>query len=216
MQQVIIIHYNITRSYQVFNRGKLAMDVKKYNGSDSVINEMIDDYNTRLQKLSQDPTISETDKYQYAHAKDGGNFACAYYKINNEAKMYIAHSGFNNENKFKYLEIFKDKYTLGYRPKLIGRTNTFRTITLNNICSEDSEKWDRWDDTESKILEQIAFEVKEEFQHDIVLWTKRYPCPSCRCVIIEFEKKYKVNVTVYYKNRHENNPCDKGGGCNDN
>ncbi|MGN7396648.1 deaminase domain-containing protein [Peribacillus frigoritolerans] len=112
------------------------------------------------------------------------------------------------------LEIFKDKYTIGYRPELKGRTNAFITKVYNEVCSEHSEKWNRWDDRESKILEQIAFEQKEEFKHNIVLWTKRYPCPSCRCVIIEFEKKYRVNVNVYYE--YNNNPCDKGGVCDDN
>ncbi|WP_044339363.1 deaminase domain-containing protein [Rossellomorea aquimaris] len=192
------------------------MNVQEYNQNDLVINEIINEYNLRLQKLSEDQNINEDDRFNYARAINGGNFACAYYITNNEAKKYIAHSGFNRKDKFKYLDIFKDKYIIGYRPELIGRTNAFKTKVLNDICSESSENWNRWDDTESKILEQISFENTEEFNHSIILWTKRYPCPSCRCVIIEFEKKYNVDITVYYEKRYNNNPCDKGGGCDDN
>ncbi|MGN7396649.1 hypothetical protein [Peribacillus frigoritolerans] len=77
------------------------MNILKYNKSDPIINHITNDYYKRLQDLCDDPTINEDDRFNYEAAKDGGNFACAYFKDNNDNKMYIAHSGFNNKNKFK-------------------------------------------------------------------------------------------------------------------
>jgi hypothetical protein len=191
------------------------LNIIKYDKSDVIINQITDDYYKTLRNLCNDPETSKTDKYYYQQAETGGNFACAYYKTNSSIKKYIAHSGFNNKDKFKYLNIFKSKYTIGFRPELIDRENIFKTKTYNEKCNSASEKWNRWDDTESKILEQIAFEQSEKFTETIILWTQRYPCPSCRCVIIDFEKKYGINIKVYYETRYFTNPCDKGDACDD-
>ncbi|MBK5502236.1 deaminase domain-containing protein [Peribacillus sp. TH14] len=155
------------------------MEINQYDNNDKIINDIIDDYNKRLLDLIENPDIQNKDKYYYEIAKKAGNFACAYYyETSGSVRKYIAYSGFNHSKKFKYLKFFEDKYTIGYRPELIGRKNIFNTKTYDNDCTKHSEKWDRWDDSESKILEQVAFENNKVFKNNIVLWTRRYPCPS--------------------------------------
>ncbi|MED3981274.1 deaminase domain-containing protein [Priestia megaterium] len=194
------------------------MNIKEYLINDSIIDAIIKDYEDTLGPLTKDKKISSKKRYNYNWALKGGNFACAYYTINNEAKKYIAHSAFNKPNELGLLNMFEDRYIIGYRPDLIERQNNFITQILDEECSDYSLKYSRSNDTESKIFEQIAHEFKinniqKDVIKDITIWTRRYPCPSCRCVIKSFEEKYNINVTIYYERKEDNNPCDEGVGC---
>ncbi|MEK4851981.1 deaminase domain-containing protein [Paenibacillus sp. FSL H7-0756] len=194
------------------------MILQKFSDAESSIylQNMINDTNTNLEGLIS--TSTSPNRANYRQIKKGGNIALAYFhdvKLN-AIRRFIAHSSFNDKQYFHLIQnIHGPTYTACFRPSLVNRTNQFQTSIYNSRCDQLSTAWQRWDDSESKILEEIyhantSYTVQN---NEIFLWTKLYPCPSCRCVIENFEKALGYTVKVYYNNRDLNNPCDKGDGC---
>lgn len=86
----------------------------------------------------------------------------------------------------------------------IGKA-TFKSIKVNKL-GKLGIGYDRVNDSEKKILEEINKEIESKILLDegnLVLYSKWEPCPSCYYVISQFCKKYpKINVEVKYNKRY--------------
>ncbi|WP_307802256.1 deaminase domain-containing protein [Bacillus arachidis] len=65
----------------------------------------------------------------------------------------------------------------------------------------DAPKYDRFHDTEAKILEDIASQIKDpNIFGKIDLYTELDACQSCSNIILEFRKKYpNIQLNIYTK-----------------
>ncbi|WIY63611.1 deaminase domain-containing protein [Bacillus arachidis] len=64
----------------------------------------------------------------------------------------------------------------------------------------DTAKFDRFYDTEAKILEDIASQIKDPNIFGIIdLYTELDACQSCSNIILEFRKHPNIQLSIYTK-----------------
>lgn len=183
--------------------------LKLTRNSDQELNSMLKVCKDRLKQLCDETEDDIIDGAIFQQMRDGGNLACAIlYKRGKCLKKYIAHSAINKKEDIKYLSSISSEYSVA----LLQDELHYRTRILNKTCSLDSSVWDRRVDTESKIIEQLILDFKKMPKGKLILWTKMYPCPSCRSVIMDFKDEYPgVDITIVYSYKNSQNPCCTGG-----
>jgi hypothetical protein len=128
------------------------------------------------------------------------NFAWAVAKIVGVKKTeYFAHSGIQDLDGLSSKAAKKIK-TISLKPKA-GQAK-FKVLCVNqNGAVEGYDCWLRNVDTEFKILEDMAAQLKDPAAAGTVrLYTELYPCPSCWNVMKQFLAAYtNVQMEVLYR-----------------
>lgn len=123
-----------------------------------------------------------------------GNYGVALYQVNNMEGILFAHS---------QVSIVTDSLAQSKEFVPIKEEKKFETLSVNRKQEINGENsFDREVDTESKLLEEIAFRIEHEKKPEgtVMLYTDRYPCISCEFVIKEFKEMFsEINICVYYK-----------------
>ncbi|HHL3303704.1 TPA: deaminase domain-containing protein [Bacillus cereus] len=95
-----------------------------------------------------------------------------------------------------YLHYAKEDNLFAPSCAILRKDKIFTTLELS---SKDSLlPYDRYVDTEAKLLEQIRF-LADTFKPTkgiVNLFTELHPCTSCKNVIDQFEKRYNGNITL--------------------
>ncbi len=116
-------------------------------------------------------------------------------------KEFFAHSSVQNSSDIS--SVVKDRIgKISYK----AENPIFKTKKVNSENVIDGiGAWDRSVDTESKILEDIAKQLKDhtDVTGKIKLYTDYKPCPSCQSVIEQFRKKHR-NIEVEVIHKYEN------------
>ncbi|WP_245617794.1 deaminase domain-containing protein [Carnobacterium gallinarum] len=112
-----------------------------------------------------------------------GNVAIADVQIDGLKNEYVAHSGIHSDSSKGYdladFSVTKDKKAL---------------------TSYVDDRFPRFNDTEAKILEDIASKIDFNTKGVIDLYTELPTCQSCTNLILEFRYKYpKVTLNIYTK-----------------
>ena len=123
--------------------------------------------------------------------KNKGNMAIADVNITGIRKEFIAHSKINNpmdkgadRGIFSMLKSEKDRIFKTYEPA---------SSTL------EGKKFDRYHDTEAKILENIASQIKDpNISGSINLYTEFNACQSCTNIIFEFRRMFpNIQLNIF-------------------
>ena len=123
--------------------------------------------------------------------KNKGNMAIADVNITGIRKEFIAHSKINNpmdkgadRGIFSMLKSEKDRIFKTYEPA---------SSTL------EGKKFDRYHDTEAKILEDIASQIKDpNISGSINLYTEFNACQSCTNIIFEFRRMFpNIQLNIF-------------------
>ncbi|CAH0281705.1 hypothetical protein SRABI80_03733 [Peribacillus frigoritolerans] len=183
------------------------------------INEMIGFCNKRLDELYNNYIDNVHERTQYLKIKKQGNLALAILYLHDKGikKKYIAHSKFNHKDSMHYISEVSDNFVPAHYFELLSREQEYPTKVLDRRCNQNSKIWDRNVDTESKIIEQVQSEYPRDTKGKLFIWTKRYPCPSCKCVIEDFKQDFKyIEIVILFSERDLSNPCESGEGCDNN
>ena len=113
-----------------------------------------------------------------------GNVATADVDIAGIKKEFYAHSKINS---------FEDKGSN------IAEFSYLKSESERNFSSYKIDRYPRYHDTEAKILEDIASQIKEpNISGTINLFTERPPCESCSNIIEEFKEKFpNIELNVF-------------------
>lgn len=121
-----------------------------------------------------------------------GNIGIAFVSISGLPKYFYAHSGYDGGSSGD--PVLREFSHLRTR-------RVFRTLCIPNKGDTKDMAYNRKVDTESKILEDIAWRIdyKRLVRGIIVLYTERKPCVSCYAVIKQFQSRFPlIQVSVYY------------------
>ena len=125
--------------------------------------------------------------------KKRGNMAVADVNIKGLPEEFVAHSKINSKldkgadvGNFSTLKPEGERIFKNYEP---------------SASSIDGTKFDRFHDTEAKILEDIASKIKDpNTSGSIDLFTELPACQSCSNIILEFRKKYpNIKLNIFTK-----------------
>ncbi|WP_429955336.1 deaminase domain-containing protein [Enterococcus sp. AZ192] len=125
--------------------------------------------------------------------KKRGNMAAADVNIKGLPEEFVAHSKINSKldkgadvGNFSTLKLEGERIFKNYEP---------------SASSIDGTKFDRFHDTEAKILEDIASKIKDSnASGSIDLYTELPACQSCSNIILEFRKKFpNIELNVFTK-----------------
>jgi len=113
-----------------------------------------------------------------------GNVATADVDIAGIKKEFYAHSKINS---------FEDKGSN------IAEFSYLKSESERNFSSYKIDRYPRYHDTEAKILEDVASQIKEpNISGTINLFTERPPCESCSNIIEEFKEKFpNIELNVF-------------------
>ncbi|KUP25785.1 deaminase domain-containing protein [Paenibacillus sp. DMB5] len=127
------------------------------------------------------------------HAKalaKSGNIAIAYYEIDGKNGYLYSHSQVN------YLTHPIAEYNLFV---LVKDNRKFSTLIVDSDGTI-GEGFNRFTDSEAKILEEIASTFSNGSSGSIELFTDNQTCSSCEYVIEQFEEMYpNIHINVYYE-----------------
>ncbi|WP_218923633.1 deaminase domain-containing protein, partial [Bacillus pseudomycoides] len=174
-----------------------------------VLNKSIQNAQDTLQKFeSSGGRVSETNKVKSFQnridnirnsmpnntLKKRGNMATADVKIPGLKDKFNAHSKINSKfdkgadvEEFSMLKPESERIFKSYEP---------------SASKPDATKFDKFHDTEAKILEDIASQIKNpNISGKIDLYTELPACQSCSNIILEFRKRYpNIHLNIHTKN----------------
>lgn len=121
---------------------------------------------------------------------NSGNVAVAFYDIDDKSGYLNSHSQVNYPtHKIADLGLFV----------LVKENRIFQTLIVDSDGTI-GEGFDRFTDSESKILEEIASKFPITASGSIQLFTDNQTCSSCEYVIQKFEEMYpNIDIEVYYE-----------------
>ena len=175
------------------NREKLTGPTENWKDYRAKEREAIEKAPLRRKAREFDNKIkSIRNKLPNSKLRNRGNMGMAEVKIQGIKQQFIAHSKINNiDDKGYHVEDFS----------LLKEENDRIFTQYKKISSwEGGELYDRFVDTEAKILEHIGSLITSDSEGSIILYTEKPPCQSCSSIISEFREKFpKIKLTVIHK-----------------
>lgn len=85
---------------------------------------------------------------------------------------------------------------------LVDKANVVRTRITDSIKNYVVDDFPRYNDTEAKILEDIASKIKDpNIKGEVNLFTELDTCQSCTNIILEFRAKYpNIKLNIFTNN----------------
>jgi len=164
---------NVLKDRSKVVRSKLSDSITEYKNTDEYINLS----NTQRKKTDRKiKTLLEK-----------GNVATADVNISGIKKEFNAHSQIHSKDS-----LGADAMDFSYAPAENNR------LFKNYVIDE----FPRYNDTEAKILEDIASKIKDpNIKGEVNLFSELNTCQSCTNVILEFRKKYpNIKLNIFTNN----------------